>query len=154
MVLSSGTTDDRYRPTRRDVVTAVAAEALPVNPIAVSGPIHERQGGNVDMAQTVETLLLENLNGVFSEPDAAKRHKAITRLWAEDGAFIDHKARHEGHSGIALAADGLAKEFPNFVFTERGEIQALSRRRQAQLGIRSRWGGSRYYWHRCARGKG
>lgn len=77
------------------------------------------------MAQTVETLLRENPHGVFSEPDTGKRHKAIARLWAEDGVFIDHNARHEGHSGIALVADGLAKEFPNFIFTERGEIQAF-----------------------------
>jgi hypothetical protein len=77
------------------------------------------------MAQTVETLLRENIHGVFSEPDTKKRHKAIARLWAEDGVFIDHNARYEGHSGIALATDGLAKKFPNFVFTERGEIMAL-----------------------------
>jgi hypothetical protein len=77
------------------------------------------------MAQTVETLLRANLHGVFSEPDTEKRHKAIARLWAEEGVFIDHNARHEGHPGIALAADGLAKKFPNFVFTERGEIQAF-----------------------------
>jgi len=64
------------------------------------------------MAQTVETLLRENIHGVFSEPDTEKRHKAIARLWAEDGVFIDHDARYEGHSGIALAADGLAKSSP------------------------------------------
>lgn len=80
---------------------------------------------DVHMVRTVETLLRENIHGVFSEPDSEKRHKAIARLWAEDGVFIDHNARYEGHSGIALAADGLAKKFPNFVFTERGEIIAI-----------------------------
>jgi hypothetical protein len=39
--------------------------------------------------------------------------------------FIDHNARYEGHSGIALAAEGLVKKLPNFVFTERGEIMVL-----------------------------
>jgi hypothetical protein len=76
------------------------------------------------MAQTVEKLLRENIHGVFSEPDTKKRHNNIARLWAEDGVFIDHNARYEGHSGIALAADGLAKKFPNFVFTERSKIMA------------------------------
>jgi hypothetical protein len=79
---------------------------------------------NLHMAQTVETLLRENIHSVFSEPDTKKRHDNITRLWAEDGVFIDPDSRYEGHSGIALAADGLAKKFPNFIFTERGEIQA------------------------------
>ena len=77
------------------------------------------------MAQTVEVLLRENIHGVFSEPDTEKRHKAIARLWAEDGVFVDHNARYEGHSDIAHAADGLAKKFPNFIFTERGEIIAI-----------------------------
>jgi hypothetical protein len=125
MALASGTTDDRYGPTRRDVVTALAATVLSMSPISLSGLIHEPRKGDVIMAQTVETLLRENIHGVFSEPDTEKRHKAIARLWAEDGVFIDHDARYEGHSGIALAADGLAKKFPNFIFTERGEIMAF-----------------------------
>ena len=125
MVPASDTTDGRYRSTRRDVVTALAATALSMSPISLSGLIHEQREGDVHMAQTVETLLRENLHGVFSEPDTEKRHKAIARLWAEDGVFIDHDARYEGHSGIALAADGLAKKFPSFIFTERGEIQAF-----------------------------
>ena len=45
------------------------------------------------MAQTVETLLRGNIHGVFSEPDAEKRHKAIARLWADDGVFVDHNDR-------------------------------------------------------------
>jgi hypothetical protein len=125
MVLESGTTDDQYRPARRDAVTALAAAALSMSPIPVLGLIHEQREEHIHMAQTVETLLRENIHGVFSERDTEKRHQAIARLWAEDGVFIDHNARYEGHSGIALAADGLAKKFPNFIFTERGEIMAL-----------------------------
>jgi hypothetical protein len=75
----SGTTDDRYKPTRRDVVTAPAATALSMSPIPVLGLIHEQREGDVHMAQTVETLLRENIHGVFSEPDTEKRHKAIAR---------------------------------------------------------------------------
>jgi hypothetical protein len=124
MALANGTTDDRYRPTRRDVVIALAATALSMSPVPVSGLIHEQRKGDVLMAQTVETLLCENIHGVFSEPDTEKRHNNIARLWAEDGVFIDPDTRYEGHSGIALAADGLARKFPNFIFTERGEIVA------------------------------
>jgi hypothetical protein len=95
------------------------------NDIGAFDGIQEQREGDVQMAQTVETLLRANIHGVFSEPDAEKRHKAIARLWAEDGVFVDHNARYEGHSGIAHAADGLAKKFPNFIFTERGEIIAI-----------------------------
>ena len=106
-------------------MTALAATALLMSSVGVSGLIHEQRKGDVLMAHTVETLLRENIHGVFSERDVQKRHANITRLWAEDGVFIDHDARYEGHSGIALAADGLAKKFPNFIFTERGEIMAF-----------------------------
>ena len=78
------------------------------------------------MAQTIETLLRENIHGVFGEADAQKRRANIARLWAEDGVFVDHNSRYEGHSGIELAAGGLTKKFPNFIFTERGEIQAYN----------------------------
>jgi hypothetical protein len=125
MALASGTTDDRCWPTRREIVKTLAATALSMIPVAVSGLIHEQRKGDVLMAQTVETLLRENIHGVFSEPNVQKRHANIARLWAEDGVFIDHNARYEGHSGIALAADGLAKTFPKFVFTERGDIMAF-----------------------------
>jgi hypothetical protein len=121
----NGTADDRYRPTRRDVVTAVAATALSISPISVLGLIHEQREGDIHMAQTIETLLRENIHGVFGEPDAEKRSKAIAILWADDGVFVDHNDRYEGHARIALAADGLAKKFPNFIFTERGEIVAI-----------------------------
>ena len=106
-------------------MTAVAATALSISPISVLGLIHEQREGDIHMAQTIETLLRENIHGVFGEPDAEKRNKAIARLWADDGVFVDHNDRYEGHARIALAADGLAKKFPNFIFTERGEIVAI-----------------------------
>jgi hypothetical protein len=112
MVLESSTTDDRYRPTRRDVVTALAATALSMSPIPVLGLIHEQREGHIHMAQTVETLLRENIHGVFSEPDTEKRHKAIARLWAEDGVFIDHNARYEGIQVLPLRPMGLPKSSP------------------------------------------
>ena len=106
-------------------MTAVAATALSISPISVLRLIHEQREGDIHMAQTIETLLRENIHGVFGEPDAEKRNKAIARLWADDGVFVDHNDRYEGHARIALAADGLAKKFPNFIFTERGEIVAI-----------------------------
>ena len=78
------------------------------------------------MAQIIETLLRENLHGVFGEHDAQKRRNNIARLWAEDGVFIDHNSRYEGHSGIDHAAVWLIEKFPDFAFTERGVLQAFN----------------------------
>lgn len=77
------------------------------------------------MAQATETLLRENIHGVFGESDAEKRRKNIARLWAEDGVFIDPDGRYEGHAGVARAAEGVAKRFPGFIFTDY-KIQAYN----------------------------
>jgi hypothetical protein len=78
------------------------------------------------MLRTVETLLRENMHGVFGEHDAQKRRSKVASLWAEDGVFIDPDARYEGHSGVERAAAGLIEKYPTFTFIERGEIQAFN----------------------------
>ena len=78
------------------------------------------------MARTIETLLRENLHVVFAEHDIRKRQSNIARLWAEDGVFVDHNSRYEGHLSIDHAASKLVEKFPNFVFTERGEPEAFN----------------------------
>ena len=78
------------------------------------------------MARIIETLLRENLHGVFGEHDIRKRQSNIARLWAEDGVFVDHNSSYEGHSNVDQAASKVVERFPNFVFTERGEPQAFN----------------------------
>jgi len=119
---------DRYRPTRRDFMTGLIATALSMRLASGTGliPNQTTSEGNVHMAQTIETLLRENIHGVFGEHDAQKRWNNIARLWAEDGVFVDHNSRYEGHSGIDRAVAGLVEKFPKFVFTERGELQAFN----------------------------
>ena len=77
------------------------------------------------MKQRIETLLRENIHGVFGEPDAQKRRATIARLWADDGIFVDHNALYEGHAGVEHAAASLVNKFPDFTFTEHGEIQVI-----------------------------
>ena len=77
-------------------------------------------------AQTVGTLIRENIYGIFGEHDAQKRRSKCASLWAEDGVFIDHDARYVGHSDIERAAAGLIEKFPTFKFTDRGEVQSYN----------------------------
>src|SRR5580700_7551411 len=66
------------------------------------------------MARTSETLLRENLHAVFGEHDIQKRQSNIARLWAEDGVFIDHNARYEGHSpGSGPGDRGFESRLPD-----------------------------------------
>ena len=69
-------------------------------------------------------MLIEKRSGIDATCDASTicRREAIARLWVKDGVFIDPDTRYQGYSGITLAADGVAKKFPTFVFTELGEI--------------------------------
>src|ERR1700730_16688032 len=90
------------------------------------------------MAPTIETLLRENLHGVFGEHDIRKRQGNIARLWAEDGVFVDHNSRYEGHSSVDHAASKLVEKFPNFVFTECGELQESLRTRCAPAACPNR----------------
>jgi hypothetical protein len=55
------------RPTRRDVMTALIATALSMRLASGTGLIHNQTNseGNAHMAQTIETLLRENIHGVF-----------------------------------------------------------------------------------------
>ena len=76
------------------------------------------------MVHTVETLLRENMHGVFGEPDAEKRREKIASIWAEDGVFIDPEGRSEGRSAVDRAAAAVLGRFPGFKFTERGLVQA------------------------------
>ena len=66
---------DHDMPTRRAVMTALAVSAVSMTPVPGSGFIHEQREAGVYMAQTVETLLRENIHGVFSEADAEKRRQ-------------------------------------------------------------------------------
>ena len=78
------------------------------------------------LAQTVETLLRENIFGIFGEHDPQKRQAKIASLWAEDGVFIVSQGRYEGHEGVERAAAGFIERFPTFVFRERGDVQAFN----------------------------
>jgi hypothetical protein len=102
----------------------MAVTALSMGSVPVSALIYERQEGDRHMTQTVQELLRENIKGVFSEPDSEKRHKAIAELWAEDAIFIDPDTRYEGREAVTRAADAVVKRFPNWVYTELGEIVA------------------------------
>lgn len=73
---------------------------------------------------TIECLLRQNLFAVFGERDGSKRRAAIASIWATEGIFIDPDGRHVGHSAIDEAVERLLRKFPDFVFSERGAVDA------------------------------
>jgi hypothetical protein len=77
------------------------------------------------MSASVEYLLKQNLHAVFGERDSDKRRAVIANIWKDDGVFIDSDGPHVGHKAIDEAVENLLRRFPDFVFTELGDIDAF-----------------------------
>ncbi len=74
---------------------------------------------------SVEQLLLKNLQEIFGEADSAQRAKAIAETWATDGELIDAQGRYVGHAAISGAVAALHARFPGFVFRPIGLPQTF-----------------------------
>lgn len=46
------------------------------------------------------------------EPDDARRHELIKRVWEEDGTFISPFGEARGHAEINTKVQGVLKQFP------------------------------------------
>jgi hypothetical protein len=69
----------------------------------------------------------ENLVGrylaAWNEDDDEARRKAVSELWADDGAYTDPLAQVAGHEAIAAVIAGARQMFPGFVFTPAGPVE-------------------------------
>ncbi|MGG7568731.1 nuclear transport factor 2 family protein [Streptomyces sirii] len=62
------------------------------------------------------------------------RATLISEHWSPEVTYTDPMAEVSGHEGIAAVVDGVQAQFPGFVFTQVGEIDAHHRQ------VRFRWG--------------
>jgi hypothetical protein len=69
------------------------------------------------MPDTIETLLLRNLQEVFGEGDPAHRRAAIAELYNEDCTVLLPKGRYVGHQALDQVAGELRAGHPSFVYT-------------------------------------
>jgi hypothetical protein len=77
------------------------------------------------MSDSIETLLVRNLHEVFGERDPARRTTAIAAIFARDCLFSDPRGRHVGHRGLEEAVVALQAQFPDYVFSQIGSVDAL-----------------------------
>lgn len=67
------------------------------------------------MAARISTLLLRNLNDVFGENDADRRHAAISEIYREDAVFYDPNGGvFRGREEIERVAGLLRAAHPDF----------------------------------------
>jgi len=77
------------------------------------------------MSDSIETLLVRNLHGVFGERDPARRKAAIEAIFDRDCLFSDPHCRHIGRHGLEEAVAALQAQFSDHVFSQIGSVDAL-----------------------------
>jgi hypothetical protein len=78
-----------------------------------------------ESADRIHALLQRNLQEIFGEENAERRRAAIDELWTEDGVLYVAPGVFAGRDAIDKFAGDLRATHPHFVYTPRGEPQAL-----------------------------
>ncbi|MEP7021206.1 MAG: nuclear transport factor 2 family protein [Pseudonocardiales bacterium] len=68
--------------------------------------------------------LIERYLASWNETEPAARRKLIDDLWAEDGSYIDPMAAAHGRDEIEATIAAVQAQFPGFVFTAAGPVDA------------------------------
>ena len=77
------------------------------------------------MSNRIHELLNRNLQEVFGEGDAARRRAAIEELYTADCVLCVPPGVFVGHGALDKFAGDLRATHTHFVYTSRGEPQAL-----------------------------
>ena len=77
------------------------------------------------MSDTIETLLLRNLQEVFGEGDPARRRAAIEELYTADCTVLLPLGRYVGHQALDQVAGELRAGHPSFIYTPHSTPQAV-----------------------------
>jgi hypothetical protein len=77
------------------------------------------------MGDRIHELLRRNLQEVFGEGDATRRRAAIDELYSDDCVLYVPPGTFVGREALDKFADDLRATHPRFVYTPRGEPQAL-----------------------------
>jgi hypothetical protein len=82
---------------------------------------------------TVAELMERMLQGVFNEPDPARRDAAIAQTFTADVAFTDAEGTVTGRAALAAKVTGLLAQGPGLVFVHDGPLREIP----DTLGVRA-----------------
>jgi SnoaL-like domain len=71
--------------------------------------------------------LMERYLDCWNETDAAARRGLIDQHWSENASYIDPLAEARGRDAIDAVIAGVQAQFPGFVFTSAGPVDAHHR---------------------------
>ena len=78
--------------------------------------------------------IVERYLGTWNETDAGKRRALINALYAEQASYVDPMAEAYGRDAIDATIAAVQTQFPGFVFTLAGPVDAHHRQ------VRFTWG--------------
>ena len=81
---------------------------------------------------TAVALLERMIEGVFNEPDPARRAAVIAEVFTEDVVFTDAERTVAGHAALGDTVTGLLAQGPGLVFTPAGPFRGVG-----DLGMRA-----------------
>jgi hypothetical protein len=68
--------------------------------------------------------IVERYLAAWNEKDAQRRRGLVDALWAEDGSYTDPLADAHGRAEIDGLIGAVQQQFPDFVFTLGGPVDA------------------------------
>ncbi len=71
----------------------------------------------------------------WNETDATTRRKLVDDVWAADARYVDPMAEAEGRDAIDATIAAVQAQFPGFVFTLAGPVDAHHRQARFTWGL-------------------
>ena len=68
--------------------------------------------------------IIERYIAAWNETDPARRRELVDALWAQDGSYTDPLADARGRAEIDGLIGAVQSQFPDFVFTLGGPVDA------------------------------
>lgn len=60
--------------------------------------------------------LVDRYLAAWNETDEARRAEWVSRLWVEDGSYVDPLAEVTGHEAISAVIGAVQQQFPGYTF--------------------------------------
>jgi hypothetical protein len=79
--------------------------------------------------------LIERYLASWNEAEPAARRKLIDDLWAEDASYVDPMVEAHGRDAIEATIAAVQGQFPGFVFTPVGPVDAHHRQARFTWGL-------------------
>jgi hypothetical protein len=81
------------------------------------------------------TDLITNYLACWNETDAEARRALINQHWSRSATYVDPMVDVVGHDDLSAAIGAVHEQFPHFVFTPVGEVDAHHNQARFQWGL-------------------